>query len=973
MNGEYFLEFVARNNLVIGNSTDLCEGTITRKRCTVNGTEESILDYFVMCQELSILLKSMKIDESRNIVLSRYSKLNGQTIVKKSDHNILYCKFNQSWTSKVHRNNERYEIFNFKDFEGIKKFHDLTSSTTLSRCFKDKDIISESKQWLKNFKNILQRSFKKIRITKPRQNSEVIAQMREKACMMQKLETLQKCLEMSGHIISKDIISKMVLISIEIEEIDISISNLISNRNVKKIREHFSSLTDSGNFSATNMWRLKKKLHFKASEMPAAKKDLAGNLITTKQGLLQLYKNTYIDRLSPKDVRKEYETLQNMKEALFRTRYQISSLTKSDNWSADQVQKICKGLHNSKARDALGWVYELFKPPYAGHDLYQSLTKMFNGIKEELKIPSFFEEMVITSFFKNKGLQSELKNQRGVFNVVKLRSIYDKLIYSDTYPTIDGNLSCSNVGGRRGRNIRDHLFTIYAIINDVKNGSAESIDLQGYDIEKCFDEMNYEETHNDLWDVGVQNDKFAVISKLDEKAKVVVKTPSGTTDKFELTNLIMQGTVFAPIKCSIQIDTLGRDCLTNGDGLYQYKNIIEVPALSMVDDVIGITTCSDEAVKLNAIINVKMESKKLRLSQDKCFKLHISKKKNNQCSTILKSHEKDIKSVKSATYLGDILNEEGTIDETVKSRKDKSIGRISQIVSIISSISLGMFYMDISLILRESMLLNGILTNSEVWFNVKEEHLTLLESADNDLMRQIFNAHAKTAIELFFLETAKIPIRYIISKRRLMYFWQILRQNENELIKKVYDVQETIYTKGDWCQMIKSELIKYDIQMSHEEICKMSKYRFRKLVDKKVNSYVFQYLKEKAASHSKSLKILKEIKNKSVMRRPAYLKENTFFKTDCQLLFKLRSQMLEVKTNFSHQYENDTSCRTCRVPGMVENEEHLLLCEGLKDEIKNKDVKFDFVYGTMEQQKQALSEFKAVLRKRDFMLKYQER
>ena len=134
-------------------------------------------------------------------------------------------------------------------------------------------------------------------------------------------------------------------------------------------------------------------------------------------------------------------------------------------------------MHNSKARDALGWVYELFKPTYAGQDVYESLTKMFNGIKEELKIPSFFEEMIITSFFKNKRLQSELKNQRGVFNVVKLRSIYDKLIYSDTYPIIDKNLSCSNVGGRRGRNIRDHLFAIYSIINYVKNGSAESTDI----------------------------------------------------------------------------------------------------------------------------------------------------------------------------------------------------------------------------------------------------------------------------------------------------------------------------------------------------------------------------------------------------------------------------------------------------------------------------------------------------------------
>ena len=87
-------------------------------------------------------------------------------------------------------------------------------------------------------------------------------------------------------------------------------------------------------------------------------------------------------------------------------------------------------------------------------------------------------------------------------------------------------MSPSNVGGRKDRNIRDHLFVIYGVINDVKNGDAEGIDIQGYDIHKCFDEMNYEETHNDLWDVGVKNDKFALIAKLDEKAKVVVPQTS---------------------------------------------------------------------------------------------------------------------------------------------------------------------------------------------------------------------------------------------------------------------------------------------------------------------------------------------------------------------------------------------------------------------------------------------------------------
>ena len=87
----------------------------------------------------------------------------------------------------------------------------------------------------------------------------------------------------------------------------------------------------------------------------------------------------------------------------------------------------------------------------------------------------------------------------------------DKALYEEVYDTIDGNLSYSNVGGRKGRNVRDHLFLIYAIINDVINGEARPVCIQTFDIYKCFDEMDYEETHNDLYDVGVKNDLFSII------------------------------------------------------------------------------------------------------------------------------------------------------------------------------------------------------------------------------------------------------------------------------------------------------------------------------------------------------------------------------------------------------------------------------------------------------------------------------
>ena len=58
--------------------------------------------------------------------------------------------------------------------------------------------------------------------------------------------------------------------------------------------------------------------------------------------------------------------------------------------------------------------------------------------------------------------------------------------------------------------------------------------------------MWYEETHNDMYDVKVQDDKFCLIAKMDETAKVVVETPCGLTYEFTLERIVRQGSFFGP-------------------------------------------------------------------------------------------------------------------------------------------------------------------------------------------------------------------------------------------------------------------------------------------------------------------------------------------------------------------------------------------------------------------------------------------
>ena len=133
-------------------------------------------------------------------------------------------------------------------------------------------------------------------------------------------------------------------------------------------------------------------------------------------------------------------------------------------------------------------------------------------------------------------------------------------------------MSCSNIGARKGRNICDHLFVINGILNEAVQKKNKNIDIQIVDIEKCFDKMSFKETANDLYTAGVQDDKFLLITKSNEKCKVAVKTPWGSVSKrVEMKQIEMQGTVLAPLKCSVQLDTLGKECLTNGEGLFRYK------------------------------------------------------------------------------------------------------------------------------------------------------------------------------------------------------------------------------------------------------------------------------------------------------------------------------------------------------------------------------------------------------------------
>ena len=83
------------------------------------------------------------------------------------------------------------------------------------------------------------------------------------------------------------------------------------------------------------------------------------------------------------------------------------------------------------------------------------------------------------------------------------RSILMKLVYKDKYQVVDGNMSDSQVGARKKKNIRNHIFVLNGIINEAIQ-TGKSIDVLLYDYCQCFDSLWLEQCINDLFDAGIQ-------------------------------------------------------------------------------------------------------------------------------------------------------------------------------------------------------------------------------------------------------------------------------------------------------------------------------------------------------------------------------------------------------------------------------------------------------------------------------------
>ena len=547
-NGKMLARVIDNHALIVANSLSKCTGLITRRRITKYRTEESCIDMLLFSSDLQQYFTSLLIDEKRKHVLTKIRNTKNGVIKKESDHHVLLSEFKDiSFTT----NKTNYNIYNLKNIVCQERFKEYTSQTKmLSSIFDSSDDINIlAKRFLKKLDGCIAINFKKIRVSHTKESDEdkLYKKMRE---LKDKEDNKSKT---------------------ELDNIIKNIANL-SEEKYQKVMEDLNSMKPSeGKIDSQKFWKIKRKMCKKSIDPPAAMFDSDGTLLTSNYDIQARALEIYTDRLKGNKIEKRLEDYEKEINELCKSRLKLCKLNKAKAWTMEDLDMAIKDLDRGKSRDALGYANEIIKDEVAGTDLKLATLRFMNHIRKEQKFPDCLQACNITSLYKNKGSRKDLMNYRGVFRVPLFRSILDRLMYNDLYTILDSNLTDGNVGARKGRNIRDNIFILGAVINSVTNGGEEPVQIQVVDVEKCFDKLWLEATTNALYEAGIRSDLLNLLYIENQTAKIAVKVNGQLTKRVNVKNVEIQGSVWGSMKCTNTMDQLNKILLKQDHLTYHYK------------------------------------------------------------------------------------------------------------------------------------------------------------------------------------------------------------------------------------------------------------------------------------------------------------------------------------------------------------------------------------------------------------------
>ena len=288
--------------------------------------------------------------------------------------------------------------------------------------------------------------------------------------------------------------------------------------------------------------------------------------------------------------------------------------------------------------------------------------------------------------------------------------------------------------------------------------------------------------------------------------------------------------------------------------------------------------------------------------------------------------------------------------------KNKSIGVIRKIRNTLKSMNLKQYYFECALILMNVMLRGTILYAADMYYALKENELRQIEMIEEGYMRKIFKTTKGCPITSLYFHLGQTPARFEILKIRLLYLKYILEQPEESSINKMLKLQLEQPTTGDWASTCLKDLEYINVNLTIDEIRKISKPKYTSILKQRISEVALSYLVEKQGIKGSETKY-------TYLEMAEYLlpfNNQLTIENKCEM-FEIKNRMTNIPSNFSSKSENKCRCGTREVMS------HIYECD-LYNMEEQPTIPYEKIFnGNLNQQITVYKKFKQNMIKREEM------
>ena len=516
--------------------------------------------------------------------------------------------------------------------------------------------------------------------------------------------------------------------------------------------------------------------------------------------------------------------------------------------------------------------------------MIESLTEISNQVDKQRVIPYEWQKMGIKAIPK-PGEKYLMGNKRGLFMTNNISKVYERTVKERNKDGFREGITEWHAGGVTDRSTIDVTMIMMAIIEQNKYLKRNTY-LVFTDAEKCFDKLWLLDGICELWRCGTDVRDCVMIKKLNEKAEIVVKTPVGDTEPFEMVDIVRQGSVYGPQICISSMDKI--NLLGKEAGTYYGPELL-LKAGIFVDDV---TAGGGVKTGNNLIYNCSLmeERKKMTFNNKRGKTEYMIIGNFEEARTISQRVKKGvINRIKEHKMLGTWVDETGNYGVNIQKKKENLGFMLCTVKRQASPKNVGIFAIEARLKLAEIVIISSILFNVEAFPVLREVEIKELESLQLGILTSILEIPRTTPYHALLMEVGWWPMKGRIAYKKMMLFHNIMRSDKRRVLRKLLLAQEKENRETTWLASVRREMERYRITL---DVMNTEKSAWKSHVKKNINEEMEKEIRQKCDESKKA----RTVRNDKYERK-SYLNGEVDLQMGKKIL-KTRLHMCRVPGNY---------------------------------------------------------------------------